>query len=83
MRRARVTSDRPVRFRAALAAALDKVKRRLRQFCVRLEQPGVYDDLALVAHHRSMLSMRQVPMTDVAREAIEKHVASEKKKYGL
>lgn len=67
-----------------MAAALaKKVTSRLRQFCVRLEQPGVYDDLALVAHHRSSVEMKQVPMTDVAREAIERYTASEKKKYGL
>lgn len=60
-----------------------EVIRRLRQFVVRLEQPGLYDDLNELAHHRSKLSTERVPMTDIAREAIAAHVAKERKKYGL
>lgn len=60
-----------------------EVIRHLRQFVVRLEQPGLYDDLAELSHHRSKLSASRVAMTDIAREAIEAHVTKERKKYGL
>lgn len=60
-----------------------EITRRLRQFVVRLEQPGLYDELAELSHHRSKLSTSRVAMTDIAREAIAAHVAKERKKYGL
>jgi len=47
------------------------VATRLRQFVVRLEQPGLYDRLLRASNIRSEEEGRKVAMTEIAREAIE------------
>jgi hypothetical protein len=47
-----------------------------RQFVVRLEQPGLYDGLLDRSLKRSKEEGRRVPMTTLAREAIEAYLAA-------
>ena len=49
-------------------------KVRKRQFVVRLDQPGTYDKLLDRSLERSREEGRRVPMTAVAREAIEAYL---------
>jgi hypothetical protein len=49
--------------------------KQLRQFVVRLEQPGLYDKLRDEAYKRSKKEGRQVPMTELVREAVKTYLA--------
>ena len=49
--------------------------KQLRQFVVRLEQPGLYDKLRDEAYKRSKREGRQVAMTELARDAIRDYLA--------
>jgi hypothetical protein len=62
---------------AAKQGVVERTKVVLRQFVVRLEQPGLYDRLFDASLRRSREEGRHVPMTDIAREAIEKHLDDE------
>jgi len=52
--------------------------KQLRQFVVRLEQPGLYDKLRDEAYKRSKREGRQVAMTEIVREAVRNHLATPK-----
>ena len=48
--------------------------KQLRQFVVRLEQPGLYDKLKDEAYKRSKREGRQVAMTELVRDAIRDYL---------
>lgn len=53
---------------------------RLRQFVVRLEQPGLYDELLAESLDESHREGRKVPMTDIARDAIANELERRRKR---
>lgn len=58
-----------------MAARQTKNPRKLRQFVVRLEQPGLYDRLLNRSLRLSREEGRRVPMTEIAKQAIEEFLA--------
>jgi hypothetical protein len=48
---------------------------KLRQFVIRLEQPGIYDKLRDEAYKRSKREGRRVPMTELTRLALIDYLA--------
>lgn len=52
---------------------------RHREFVVRLESPGLYDDLYDESVTRTKENGRRVPMTELCREALEQYLARAQK----
>jgi len=61
---------------AAVQHKSRKKTRKLREFVVRLEQPGLYDRLYNESIRRTRKEGRRVAMTEIVREAIEEHLAA-------
>lgn len=54
------------------AAAKPKRKRKQREFVVRLDSPGLYDQLFRESVKRSRQEQRRVAMTELTREALDR-----------
>lgn len=60
--------------RMAASKQAKSQKVRMRQFVVRLAQPGLYDRLLRYSLRRSREEGRRVPMTSLSREAFEEYL---------
>lgn len=49
-----------------------KRRRKQREFVVRLDSPGLYDQLYRESVKRSRVEQRRVPMTELTREALDR-----------
>ena len=54
--------------------ARPKRKRKQREFVIRLDSPGLYDQLFRESVKRSKAEQRRVPMTEITREALDRHL---------
>lgn len=63
-------------------AAVEDIKRRKprkqREFVIRLDSPGLYDQLFRESVKRSKAEQRRVPMTEITREALDRHLNPQK-----
>ena len=61
-----------------MAATETEVRRRkqrkTREFVIRLDSPGLYDQLFRESVKRSKAEQRRVPMTEITREALDRHL---------
>jgi hypothetical protein len=48
--------------------------RKQREFVIRLDSPGLYDQLFKESVKRSKAEQRRVPMTEITREALDRHL---------
>jgi hypothetical protein len=51
-----------------------KKRRKQREFVIRLDSPGLYDQLFRESVKRSRNEQRRVPMTEIAREALDRYL---------
>jgi predicted transcriptional regulator len=59
---------------AATETRRRRTKPRLREFVVRLEQPGLYDRLFNESIKRTRAEGRRVPMTELMRNALDAYL---------
>ena len=52
--------------------------RKQREFVIRLDSPGLYDQLFRESVRRSKAEQRRVPMTEITREALDRHLNPQK-----
>lgn len=55
-----------------------KRKRKQREFVIRLDSPGLYDQLFRESVKRSRQEQRRVPMTEITREALDRYLNPQK-----
>lgn len=55
-----------------------KRKRKQREFVIRLDSPGLYDQLFRESVKRSKAEQRRVPMTEITREALDRYLNPQK-----
>jgi hypothetical protein len=48
--------------------------RKQREFVIRLDSPGLYDQLFRESVKRSRQEQRRVPMTEITREALDRYL---------
>lgn len=49
-------------------------QRKQREFVIRLDSPGLYDQLFRESVKRSKAEQRRVPMTEITREALDRYL---------
>lgn len=52
--------------------------RKQREFVIRLDSPGLYDQLYRESVKRSKQEQRRVPMTEITREALDRYLNPQK-----
>ena len=55
-----------------------KRTRKTREFVIRLDSPGLYDQLYRESVKRSKAEQRRVPMTEITREALDRYLNPQK-----
>lgn len=62
----------------SVATEPKRKKRKQREFVIRLDSPGLYDQLFRESVRRSKSEQRRVPMTEITREALDRHLNPQK-----